>query len=145
MPESSPRTREQLRAAKAHEIISNIKSKSKPENEVKSFGRQCLRLPALIHQCGLCQAIAFLEAKAKGKDNEFKKVVESLAHVIGAPMPESQRLNGNDFAKQVREASMVEYQWLTREALKASQWLKRYSEAILGAKATDEDRSAGGE
>jgi CRISPR-associated protein Cmr5 len=143
MPEISPRTREQIRAAKAHEIVSVIQSK--PEKEAKSFGRQCLRLPALIHQCGLCQAIAFLESKAKDKDNEFKKVAESLAQVIGAPMPASQRMNSSSFAKQVREAGMIEYQWLTREALKASQWLKRYSEAILGAKAIDADGNAGGE
>jgi CRISPR/Cas system CMR-associated protein Cmr5 small subunit len=47
-------------------------------------------------------------------------------------------------ARKAREESMVEYQWLTREALKSSQWLKRYSEAILKVKPTDELKTAGG-
>jgi|SRR5579862_6960134 len=133
MPETSRRTREQVRAACAHELISQIKVG--PEAAAKTFGRQCLRLPALIHQCGLCQTLAFLA-------KDFGHVVDGLAQVISAA--ESKKLTGADFAKHAREASMLEYQWLTREALKSSQWLKRYAEAILKVKQTDESKNPGG-
>ena len=125
------RTREQIRAATAHDLISKIKA----ENQVpdaKEIGRQFLRLPALIHQCGLCQAVAFLEAK------KFGRVVDHLAQIISAPEQEpSKRREGATFAKQVLEAGMIQYQWLTCEALKPAQWLKRYSEAILNLKPGD--------
>jgi CRISPR-associated protein Cmr5 len=134
MPDKSPRTREQVRAATAHDLISRVKA----GNGAKEFGRQCLRLPALIHQCGLCQALAFLEAK------KFGNVVDGLARVVSAPEHDS--LDGVTLSKQAREAGMVEYQWLSREALKSAQWLKRYAEAILNLKPGDtgEDSTAGG-
>ncbi len=140
MPEHSPRsTREQVRAARAHELITKIKAGT--EAHAKEFGRQCLRLPALIHQCGLCQALAFLEAK------KFGPVVHSLALVLSAPEQDlNKQLDGSALAKQAREAGMVEYQWLSREALKSAQWLKRYTEAILNLKPgdADEDTNTGG-
>jgi CRISPR-associated protein Cmr5 len=137
MPDKSPRTREQVRAATAHDLISRVKA----ENGAKDFGRQCLRLPSLIHQCGLCQALAFLEAK------RFGNVVDGLARVVSAPEHDSnKKLDGVTLSKQAREAGMVEYQWLSREALRSAQWLKRYAEAILNIKPGDtgEDISGGG-
>ena|SRR5947209_4029427 len=135
MIEKSPRTREQVRAATAHELISKVKT----ETGAKEFGRQCLRLPALIHQCGLCQALAFLETKKTGNVS----VVESLAQVVSAPEHD---LDGAKLAQKAREVGMVEYQWLSREALKSAQWLKRYAEAVLKVKPGDtgEDSTAGG-
>jgi len=133
MPETNTPTREQARAARAHELISRLKTESEPS--AKSFGRQCLRMPALIHQCGLCQTLAFFS-------KDFKSVVDGLAEVMSAP--DLKKLSGADLARQAREASMVEYQWLTREALKSSQWLKRYAEAILKVKPTDEKQNVGG-
>jgi CRISPR-associated protein Cmr5 len=135
MPETSPRTREQVRAAAAHALISEIKGGS--EKSAKEFGRQCLRLPSLIHQCGLCQALAFLEAK------KFGPVVHGLARVVSAPEDDAKkRLDGPALAKQAREAGMIEYQWLSREALKSAQWLKRYTEAILNLKPGDADEAS---
>lgn len=133
MPDTNTRTREQVRAARAHELISRLKTES--EANAKSFGRQCLRMPALIHQCGLCQTLAFFS-------KDFMKVVDGLAEVISAP--DLKRLSGTELARLAREASMVEYQWLTREALRSSQWLKRYAEAILKVKPTDEKPNVGG-
>jgi CRISPR-associated protein Cmr5 len=135
MTDKSPRTREQVRAATAHEVISKVKEQA----GAQEFGRQCLRLPALIHQCGLCQALAFLETKKSGSVS----IVESLAQVLSAPQHD---LDGAKLASQAREVGMVEYQWLSREALKSAQWLKRYAEAILKVKPGDtaEDDNSGG-
>ena len=127
MLDNSPRTREQVRAAAAHDLIREIKSGE------KDFGRQCLRLPALIHQCGLCQALAFLESK---KSNDL---LDGLARVVSAPEQDpKKKLNGQGLAKQARDAGMIEYQWLSREALKSAQWLKRYAEAILKVEPGDD-------
>jgi CRISPR/Cas system CMR-associated protein Cmr5 small subunit len=134
MNEKTHRTREQIRAAKAHDLILKVKAESK---DAKEIGRQCLRLPALIHQCGLCQAVAFLESK------KFQSVVGHLAEVVQAPDHDSKKtVDGQTFAKLIRETGMVQYQWLTREALKSAQWLKRYSEAILNLKPGDTSDAA---
>lgn len=130
MPDSNPRTREQVRAAKAHDLVSGVKATA----GAREFGRQCLRLPALIHQCGLCQALAFLEAKKRSD------VIDSLAQVVAAP---ERGLDGAAFARKSREAGMTEYQWLTREALRSAQWLKRYCEAILNLKLGDTEEAGG--
>jgi CRISPR-associated protein Cmr5 len=128
MPDNSPRTREQVRAAVAHDFIRGMKSGE------KEVARQFLRLPALIHQCGLCQALAFMEAK------KFEHVLAGLALVVSAPEEEPEkRLDGAGLAKRARDAGMIEYQWLSREALRSAQWLKRYSEAILDLKPGDDD------
>ena len=112
-------TREQQRAAAAYKRV---------KTRDKKYGRQCLRLPALIHQCGLCQALAFLEAK------ELHEVLDDLAWVIWASDDEENRPKGPALADKARGTGMAEYQWLSREALKSAQWLKRYSEAVLKVK-----------
>ena len=82
-------------------------------------------MPEMIHQNGLCQTIAFLEAKRTNPEKaHFGDVLEDLA-AIAKPAP------GAAFAKLARTAESGEYQRLTREALACAQWLKRYAEALL--------------
>lgn len=116
-------TRDQQRARMAYESVTQVEEK---KDWTAGFGRQCLRLPSLIHECGLCQTVAFLEAKAKGNtETYYYQVLSALVRTsnLDDSVPE--------FAGRVRSAGMKEYQWMTRESMICAQWLKRYAEAIL--------------
>lgn len=114
MPEP---TRGQIRAQKAFECVTQIKNDNdnKLEAEYKRFSK---RFPSLISGCGLIQAVAFAKVKAP------KRFLAHLADVMG---------QGNEeiLADHARNNPVNEYQHLTREALTASSWIKRYAEAIL--------------
>ena len=121
-------TREQERAQAVYERVS---AKAGSPNK-EGYGRVCADLPALIHQCGLCQALAFLQAKGKGDHKEyFHEVLGDLGQVAGL---------GEDPGARVRAAPVMEYQRLSHEALACAQWFSRYAEALLDAKRGQEPR-----
>ncbi len=89
----------------------------RPNQEFRSFARS---FPSLIHACGLAQAVAF--AKAKGR----KEYVEDLTQVL-----QSGGYSGiNDLDQTARTAPMTTYVRLSRHALQAAGWIKRYVEAM---------------
>jgi len=106
-------TRAQKWAKTAYECISEVDEKD--QKEYKSFA---LAFPAHLHDWGLCQAISFAEAKGK---------TAYLGHL-------KKILNNSPLETKVREASLAEYQQLTRDTMGAAIWLKRYTEAIIKAK-----------
>jgi CRISPR-associated protein Cmr5 len=80
-----------------------------------------LTFPSMIMQSGLAQAIGFLMAKNK---DEHKVLLGHIAIL----------LNKNDASalhQAILKSSVTEYQLLSREALDASAWLKRYTQALL--------------
>lgn len=80
-----------------------------------------LTFPSMIMQSGLAQAIGFLMAKNK---EEHKVLLEHIAIL----------LNKNDpsvLYQAILKSNVTEYQLLSREALDASAWLKRYTQALL--------------
>jgi len=117
------KTREQQRALDAYEkIMSRQNSPHKAD-----YGRVCVHLPEMIHRNGLCQTVAFLEAKSGGAKPKpwFSEALADLADVTKlAPPPKR-------FPAAVRSAQLTDYQHFTREALACAQWLKRYAEAVL--------------
>lgn len=106
--------REQQRAQCAYARVAGHKG-TEQEADHKRF---CKRFPALIQSCGLAQALAFAGAKGQAA------YLEDLACVIGT-------CNGEALACQSREAGVSAYQKLSRDALAAATWLKRYAEALL--------------
>lgn len=106
-------TRQQEMAKRAHECVKGFVGSDK-EKEYARFAKQ---FPALIHTCGLCQSVAFADAKGN-KDH-----VKHLATVMGNPVA--------DFQDSIRKAEAVHYMRLNRLALQAASWLKRYAEALL--------------
>jgi CRISPR-associated protein Cmr5 len=76
--------------------------------------------PSLIHSCGLAQAVAFAASKNGDYLNDLAEVIGSVeAHIT----PEN-------LAEQSRMAETVGYMRLTRRALSAASWLKRYTETF---------------
>ena len=120
-----------------------VRSRDTDKKIRKEYGIQCLRLPATIHECGLCQTLAFIEAKAKGTSGgeesgkkHFGALLDDLAEALGVSdriaangVPAMPR--GQILAQMARDEDLTEYQKLSRDALHCANYLKRYAEAIL--------------
>lgn len=103
-------TKEQNRAQKACKCFLQEKDVSE---DYRQFAK---RFPALVHNCGLAQAVAFAQSKDK---NAY---LDDLASVMGA-------LSGQNLAMISRTVDLIEYQQTTREAIECATWIKRYAEA----------------
>lgn len=93
----------------------------------KKYGSMAHKLPILIHSAGLAQAVAFVQSR---KSVEQKQLLTDLAGTLGEG-------NGEALAGRSRTADLAEYMLLTRRALAALVWYKRYAESILGVTAAD--------
>jgi CRISPR-associated protein Cmr5 len=93
--------------------------REKAFEEYRSFVK---KFPALIHTCGLAQAVAFALAK---QENDY---IEDLAAVLresGHPeVTSAQTLH-----ERARTQPLSGYLRLSRDAINAASWLKRYVEA----------------
>jgi CRISPR-associated protein Cmr5 len=103
-------TKQQERAQKAYKCLSPDKNVG---DEYRQFAK---RFPALVHSCGLSQAVAFAQSKDK---NVY---LDDLASVMGIS-------NSLELAKISRTVDLIEYQQKTREAIECATWIKRYAEA----------------
>ncbi|MCL2011301.1 MAG: type III-B CRISPR module-associated protein Cmr5 [Cystobacterineae bacterium] len=74
-----------------------------------------LSFPALIHTCGLAQAIAF----AKYKSEPLLEHLEGILHTDG------------QLADLSRTVPLQHYMLLSQQTLDAACWLKRYAEALI--------------
>lgn len=98
----------------------------KPGKDYVTFAK---KFPALVHSCGLAQAVAF--AHAKGESD----YLTDLARVLTEGGHQSVA-SPSDLAKLTRECATAAYLRLTRDTLDAAVWLKRYVEAAgVAAKA----------
>lgn len=112
-------TRSRQHAANAHACVHN-----KIEHEYASKYRAlALSFPIMVLQSGLAQATGFLQAKSCD-NNEYQLYLSDLAGILG-------KSSGENLHKAVIESDLPDYQQLTRQALDASGWLKRYAQALL--------------
>jgi CRISPR-associated protein Cmr5 len=115
MQENKIQTRSQIRAQNAFNCVSSVQSKK------GDYKRLSKKFPALVHTCGLTQAIAFVQGKEKEVGSKYLKDIS----VIISPE------NTINLADKSRNADLIEYQHMTRDVIDAATWLKRYSEALL--------------
>ncbi len=111
----SVQTRSQRLAQAAYRRIARH---GKPDKDYVSFAK---KFPALIHTCGLAQAVAFALAKNEKYVDDLAEVLEASGHPATT--------NGDALAKQSRENDLSAYLRLSRDAINAASWLKRYVEA----------------
>lgn len=93
----------------------------KPSKEFANFARE---FPSLVHSCGLAQAVAF----AKAKKEHHKQYLEDLAAMLAA-VGHADAASADNLARATCENSVLAYIRLSRSALQAASWLKRYVEA----------------
>jgi CRISPR-associated protein Cmr5 len=110
-------TNSQKMAQQAYQQI----DKRQPNEAFKSFARE---FPSLIHACGLAQAVAF--ARAKGDHQE--DYLSDLAAVLKAGAHNTIK-DTDQLAAATRDNPVATYIRLSRDALQAAGWLKRYVEA----------------
>ncbi len=110
------RTKEQQMAQAAFERVRGRSSGL----EFEVYSSFALAFPSLVHSCGLAQALAFAQAKGRAD------YLSDLENVLGEDVGEN---GGGDLCKRSREAELMEYMRLSRRALAASSWIKRYCQA----------------
>lgn len=119
-------TLQQRYAADVYDKVASVKDDERVNH--KEYGSMAHKLPVLVRQSGLVQALAFV--LTRGKD-AHKQLVDDLARTLSHD-------NGEALFTAVREADLKAYMWLTRRALVALSWYRRFAESVLGVKATDE-------
>lgn len=112
-----PTTRSQEYAQRAFACIQE-RAKVLEGDKKKKFASFTKRFPTLIHTCGLCQALAFAQAK------EYDDYLRDIASVLN-------RESVGELLQMVPGVPVPEYMSLTREMINAASWLKRYAEALM--------------
>jgi CRISPR-associated protein Cmr5 len=115
-------TLQQKRAAHAWACIEKVENMKHLQ---KKYGSLVRGLPALVQSDGLGQTLAFLLAKAGGKeDKEHKVAYDHIADWL------KQELDVNDdLLKWLLEKNTKDYRRATAETLAYLSWLKRFAEA----------------
>jgi len=123
-------SREQKYATSVYRRVKAVADQYPQENasERKEYGGMALKLPVLVRQAGLVQALAFVESR--GKDSQ-KQLLSDLAVTVGEN-------NTEQLLRRSREAELEEYMALTEKTLLALKWYKRFAQSILKVKPTDE-------
>jgi CRISPR-associated protein Cmr5 len=101
----------------------------------KEYGALAHKLPPLILQNGLAQATGFLLAKGSETRPEHHALLDDLAAVLHASGT-AHSTDRNAFHEQVIAADLAATVRLTRRALEAAGWLKRYVQGVLRVDAT---------
>ena len=107
-------TRSQTQALRAYEQVAHIAQGS----EAANFRRQALSFPVRVLSTGLSQATGFLMAKQQNV--YLNALAETLAFA-----------NGPTLHTHLLTLNLQEYQHLSRQALEAASWLKRYAQALI--------------
>jgi CRISPR-associated protein Cmr5 len=110
----------------AHAAYSAVDQRLKPllredREKYTGFARE---FPALVHACGLAQAVAFARAKKKHQLaylGDLSAVLSAVGHGDG--------LDPLRLENATRELAVPGYIRLSGDALSAAEWLKRYAEA----------------
>lgn len=112
----------QQRYAKAvYQRIQDIKQ-SYPDDKQKEYGALALKLPVLVRQAGLVQALTFVAARQR--EAHKYRILDDLAQVLGLG-------SGDDLLAQARSTSVVEYMFLTQQVLWTLEWFKRLAQSEL--------------
>ncbi len=112
------------------------RGKESYRKEYRSFARE---FPTLVHQCGLAQAVAFAQAK---KAHQLDYLTDLAAVLAAAGHAES--ASANALAEQTWKLPVTGYVRLSRDALDAAVWLKRYVEALFEEKKAEPIKKEGG-
>ena len=132
------RAKSQLMAEMIYQQLATIQSLERKQQ--KRYGALCHRFPLIIRENGLAAAFGFLAAKGGTNPNSPENLL--LAHYATVL-----KLGNADAIRQASlTAELGEYRRMTRAALQAAEWFKRYAEAILKVDSTgagEEERENG--
>ncbi len=108
------------------------------ESFKKKYGAVAHKLPGMILQNGLAQATGFLLAKG---EPEHKALLDDLTQVMQRSGVTTAH-NRDQLHQEIIAANLQQTIRLTRQALEASSWIKRYVQGTLRIDATGEAHDA---
>lgn len=128
------RGREQEYATKIYDQISEYPGRL-PEDasERKRYGSMAHKLPILVRQAGLVQALSFVETRRK---DPYDELLKHLAVTVG-------ETDVAHLLARSREAELTEYIYLTERVLLALKWYKRFAQSVLKVDPAEDDSSGG--
>jgi CRISPR-associated protein Cmr5 len=100
------------------------KAHKEGSNACKEYGSMAHKLPVLVRQAGLVQAVVFVETRGK---ESHKQLLNDLAATLG-------KVDAKTFREECQKTDLAEYMWLTRKTLAALEWYKRFAESVLNVK-----------
>ncbi|MBU0501415.1 MAG: type III-B CRISPR module-associated protein Cmr5 [Gammaproteobacteria bacterium] len=105
----------------------------------KKYAALAHKLPGMILQNGLAQATGFLLAKGKEEHRAVLTDLAGLLRAIGA----TNSSDPDQLHRSIIDADLEQTLLLTRRALEATGWMKRYIQGALGLSATGESIDSG--
>jgi len=127
-------TREQQYAAQIYDQISKYPGGlAEDSEERKRYGSMAHKLPILVRQAGLVQALAFVQSRCKVP---YNRLLAHLAETVGAA-------NADALLDHSRRANLSEYILLTDQVMLALKWYKRFAQSVLKVDPTDDADDGG--
>ena len=94
----------------------------------------CLKMPTLLKQSGVVQALAFMRARSGEEGKEF---CNDLSAVYGVPTLDG-KTAGKDLQDQAQTVALPQYLVLSRDLIEVSVWFRRFAQSELKAEDGDE-------
>jgi len=114
-------TRQQDWARRAHKLVHNRAKGTKDERA--KYKTHCMKLPTLLQQSGLIQALVFLRTR----ENPGPAFCDEIAVVYGR----SELSDGAALVSRAENAPLPEYLALSRDIADVSVWFRRFAQIEL--------------
>lgn len=123
-------------ARAAYECVAHRRDEKQGPQGVDNgkYGALAHKLPGMILENGLAQASGFLLAKAKANP-EHRALLDDLCVVLRAAETTTAG-DGSGLHQEIIDSDLDRTLHLTRRALEAGGWLKRYAQGVLRVDAT---------
>ncbi len=123
-------SREQEYAAKVYVRVENFRAQHPDEKDKdrKRYGSMAHKLPILVRQAGLVQALAFVQSRDKVPTNQL---LSDLAQTVDAG-------SAANLLDRSRQANLPEYIYLTDQVMLALKWYKRFAQSVLKVDPTED-------
>jgi CRISPR/Cas system CMR-associated protein Cmr5 small subunit len=116
-------TRSQRHSSAAYHHV--VQAKAERAIDTGKYRTNCQKMPSLLHQSGLLQALVFMAAR----DTHGERFVDDLAAAL---RPEHTH---KELIREAQQATLPEYVHLTDEIAELSQWFRRFAQIELGEEA----------
>ncbi len=123
-------SREQEYAARVSARVDRFREQHPDEKDKdrKRYGSMAHKLPILVRQAGLVQALAFVQSRNKAPTNQL---LDDLAWTVDTG-------NAANLLDRSRQANLAEYIYLTDQVMLALKWYKRFAQSVLKVEPTDD-------
>lgn len=133
-------TRHQRYLTQALDHVTEVYQQERQAEKARTiYGGLCHSFPILVRTCGLCQALAYVEAKAAPSDDRgraYRALRRHVAALFG--------LQEGQLLQTVRTAGVLDYMRYTRTVLDAWIFYKRFAVSILKVDSPQAAENRGG-